>query len=456
MKAVLSPRPKKTWLTGCDALSANSLWPRDRFPHPRVDKRGTSGSEAKNMSSGVLLTRPDNCATLKGRRLKVIRIIARLNIGGPAIHAIVLTDEFNRRRHDSLLVAGSVAPGEASMEYLAQGKRVSLLKIPQLSREISWKDLVTFCKIVAILLREKPDVVHTHTAKAGALGRVAAFVCRVPVRFHTFHGHVFDGYFSARKVRLFIALERLLARLSTRVVVVSPRLRDEISLRYRIAPVDKITVVPLGLDLNRFRSISPPPLDRFEPVILWVGRLVEVKDPFFLLRTALELRRLNVPARFIMVGDGQLRAEMERRIRDSNLEGCVSLAGWQQSMCPWYAQSHILALTSLNEGTPVAMIEAMAAGRPCVAPDVGGVADLMLGTPEEQPEGFAVFNNGILLRRREPAVMARALTYLIARPLLSQRMGGFGAEFALRSFSKERLAEDLISLYQGCLEQRVA
>ncbi len=389
----------------------------------------------------------------QSRPFTVVRIISRLNVGGPAIHAILLTDELNRRGYESLLVTGAVAPDEASMEYLAEGKLVPCIKIPELSREISWKDLVAFWKIVRILLKEKPDIVHTHAAKAGALGRIAASLCRVPFRFHTFHGHVFDGYFSPRKTRIFIAAERFLAGLCHRVLVVSSRLRDEIGLKYRIATPEKIVVVPLGIELDQFCSLAPPQQGPSEPVLLWVGRFVEVKDPLFLLMAARELRLLNVHGKFLMVGGGSLRVKLEKKIHEWNLEDRVELIGWQKSMSTWYARSHVLAVTSLNEGTPVAMIEAMSAGRPCIAPDVGGVADLMRGTPQEQPEGFAVFDNGILLRRRQPVVMAQALAYLLARPLLGQSMGACGRMFAVNSFSKERLAQDIVSIYEQLLNQ---
>src|SRR5574341_408181 len=168
-----------------------------------------------------------------------MRIIARLNVGGPAIHVILLTHYFRQIGY------------EGDLSYLADSKNVHPIIIPQLGREISpWHDFFVLLKLVHLMRRYRPDIVHTHTAKAGLIGRIAAWLAGVPVRVHTFHGHVFYGYFSPIKSRIFIWLERFCARISSCIITISPKLQDELVNTYRIAPAEKFRTVSLGLDLQ--------------------------------------------------------------------------------------------------------------------------------------------------------------------------------------------------------------
>ncbi len=386
--------------------------------------------------------------------MKIVRIIARLNVGGPAIHAILLTHEFRKRGHDSLLVVGPVPETEGNMEYYASKWNVLLVRVPELIRPLSLKnDWVAFWKIFRLLRRERPDIVHTHTAKAGTLGRAAAILAGTPVILHTFHGNIFDGYFSPARTRLFLFIERLLARFTDRIISVSKSQSDELINKHKIAQPDKFEIVRLGIDLDEFREVEGGNQCHSEDrenrplVIGWVGRLTEIKDPLFFVDLAAVMKSSGTPAKFVMVGDGHLRQAIEAKISEYSLQGDFTLSGWQQEMAKVYSRIDLIVLTSLNEGTPVTMIEAMATGRPFVAFNVGGLPDLMAGAAQRY-EGFEVYDNGILVRPRDTGTFVKAVGLLIQDPERRVRMGQAGKVFALENFSKERLAQDTEALYR--------
>jgi len=386
--------------------------------------------------------------------MKIVRIVSRLNVGGPAIHVILLTHEFRKRGHESLLVAGPVPGTEGNMEYYATKWNVSPVRVPELVRPLSLKyDWVAFWKIFRLLRRERPDIVHTHTAKAGTLGRAAAILVGTPVILHTFHGSVFDGYFSPAKSRLFLFIERLLARFTDRIISVSKSQSDELINKHKIAQPDKFEIVRLGIDLDAFREVGGDNQCQTEdrenrPVVIgWVGRFTEIKDPLLFVDVAVALKSSSTPVKFVMVGDGHLRQAVEARISESCLQAHFTLSGWQREMAEVYSGIDLMALTSLNEGTPVTMIEAMATGRPCVAFDVGGLPDLMTGTPQRY-EGFNVFDNGILVDSRDVPTFVKAVSLLVQDPERRVRMGQMGRAFAFENFSKERLVRDMEALYK--------
>jgi glycosyltransferase involved in cell wall biosynthesis len=386
--------------------------------------------------------------------MKIVRIIARLNVGGPAIHVILLTHEFCKRGYESLLVAGPVPETEGNMEYYASKWNVPLIRVPELVRPLSLKnDWVAFWKIFRLLRRERPDIVHTHTAKAGTLGRAAAVLARTPIILHTFHGNIFDGYFSPAKTRLFLFIERLLARFTDRIISVSKAQSEELIHRYKIAQPNKLEIVRLGIDLDAFQGMEVSDVSQTEDqgnrplVIGWVGRFTEIKDPLFFVDFAAAMKSSGTPAKFVMIGDGHLRQAIEARISEYGLQTHFTLSGWQQEMAGIYSRIDLMVLTSLNEGTPVTMIEAMAASRPFVAFDVGGMPDLMTGTPQKY-EGFDIFDNGILVGPRDIGTFVRAVSLLSQDPERRVRMGQVGRAFAFENFSKEHLVQDLEALYK--------
>jgi len=398
--------------------------------------------------------------------LTIARLIARLNVGGPATQAILMTEAFRKKGYRALLLTGEVPPGEGSMEYLAHERGVRPIKISKLSRKISAAaDVKSFWRLIRLFRRERPTILHTHTAKAGTLGRLAAIVTGVPVRVHTFHGHVFSGYFSSALTRIFLAIERFLGRHTDCIVAISPSQQRELVETYRIAPPDKVVTIPLGFDLDRFLRLDGPGgsiraaagCNREAILVGWVGRMTAIKDPSLFLESALRICAALPSVQFIMAGDGELREDCAARIRQAGLHGKVVLTGWKRDLTVVYADLDLLLLTSINEGTPLALLEAMASGMPFIATDVGGVRDLMIGTARTE-EGWKRFDNGILVARDSRRI-AEAAQYLLLRPDLRREMGCAGREFVRNRYSCNRLADDLENLYlklarkKKCLEE---
>jgi len=386
--------------------------------------------------------------------ITIARVIARLNIGGPAIQAILMTEAFRQKGYRSLLLTGEVASGEGSMEYLAREREVEPIKITSMSRRISsYHDLTTFWKLVRIFYREKPVVVHTHTAKAGALGRLAAICSGVPIRVHTFHGHVFRGYFSPFVSRIFLKVERFLARHTDCIVAISESQKRELVELYKIAPVEKVSVIPLGIDFDSFLKVrgcdgalrSSLGCSAETSLVGWVGRLTPIKDPDLFLASARCLVHDGGSLRFVLFGDGELRPACETQAAEAGFGGTVHIAGWRQKLDRVYADLDIVVSSSINEGTPVSLLEAMASARSFVSTDVGGVRDLMVGRAKQRGE-LQIFENGILVPR-DAKVLAHAITYLIENPRIRWAMGQAGRSFVRTRFSSQRLADDLEALY---------
>jgi glycosyltransferase involved in cell wall biosynthesis len=387
-------------------------------------------------------------------KMKIARVIARLNVGGPAMQAILMTESFQQKGYRVLLMAGEVSPGEGSMESLASKRGLSVIKINTLSRKISpLADLRSLWRLTRLFLRERPVIVHTHTAKAGTLGRLAAMLAGVPVRVHTFHGHVFDGYFSPAVSRIFLAIERFLARHTDCIIAVSRSQRKELLETFRIAPPQKVATIPLGFELDRFLRVSGQSgsmrksigCDRQAALVGWVGRMTAIKAPSLFLESASRMQAQLRSVQFVMVGDGELRQDCEAQIRKVGLSGKIVLTGWKQDLSAVYADLDLLILTSITEGTPLALLEAMACGCAFVATDVGGVRDLMVG-PGCTEKGWERFENGILVSR-DAGRIAEAADYLLVRPELRREMGRAGREFVRAHHSHHRLSCALEQLY---------
>lgn len=324
--------------------------------------------------------------TTPERPLKILHIMARLNIGGTTPYIIQLIAQQRQMGDDSRLVCGVVGPQEGDMRYLADEKGVELTMLTSLGREISpIRDLQTLWQLWRVIRREQPDVVHTHTAKAGFVGRIAAWMARVPVIVHTFHGHVFAGYFSRAKTQVYLWLERLCGLLTTKIIVLSANLKRELVEQYHIASAKKFEIVPLGFDLSAFAALDHDdglfrakigvPTDA--PLAGIVGRLVPIKNhPMFLRAAALILKALPT-AYFVLVGDGDQREALTALVAELGLQERVKFAGWITDLPPVYCALNVAVCSSINEGLPVNLIEAMASGVPVVATRVGGVPDLL-------------------------------------------------------------------------------
>ena len=386
---------------------------------------------------------------------RIVRIIARLNVGGPAKHVVWLTAALQDSVYRSSLVTGSVPAGEEDMSYFADDAGVAPFYIPEMSREISAKDAITVWKLYRLFLRERPDIVHTHTAKAGTVGRVAGFFYRwlTPgtlvgrprqCKFvHTYHGHVFHSYYGRARTRFFLAVERMLARLATdRLIVVSAQQGAEIGNDFRVGRHGQIKVVPLGLDLQIFADHEKR-RDRFRQelgidddtiLIGIVGRLTEIKNHQMFLNSVARLKA-NERLRFVIIGDGSLRQALEQQAQSLGLQDKVIFAGGRKDPEYFYPALDIVALTSLNEGTPLTLIEAMANARPVVATAVGGVVDLLAD------------ERGISVPRGDEVAFAAALEKLAADSQLQKDLGRRGLQYVEHAHSKERLVEDIRRLY---------
>ena len=395
------------------------------------------------------------------QRRKILRVIARLNIGGPARHAVILNRGLNAEGYRTLLAHGRPAPEEGDLEELVFRNGLEAVRVPGLGRRIhATSDVIAFWTLLKLLFRERPDIVHTHTAKAGALGRCAGFVFNLTrtsrrarcAIVHTFHGHVLHGYFGPLGTRMVQLTERILARITDKIIAISERQRDEIAAILRL-PDHKITVVPLGLDLEHLLAIETP--DRSlrsslgwsedHLVVGYVGRLVPIKDVPMLLAAFAELARDNPAARLLIVGDGEQREKLEEAARAQRVTPLVHFAGWQHDLPRVYGAMDVVALTSRNEGTPVAIIEAMAAARPVVATSVGGVPDVV-----RQGE------SGLLVAPEDSVAFAAALARLAEDPLLRRHMGQQGREQVSRRFGSARLVSEVAALYEGLLRDREA
>jgi len=396
------------------------------------------------------------------KKIKILRIIARLNIGGPAIHTILLTQGLDKSRFESLLVCGNRDKDEGDMSYYAEEKKVKPIFIPELRRKLSLaSDIAALIKIYKIIKAEQPDIIHTHTAKAGALGRLSGILYNLlhpksgkQIRLiHTFHGHVLEGYFNKLKTRIFIFIERFLAIFTSRIITVSESVKNEL-MALRICKPEKINVIPLGFELDNFFKI--PLIDKPALNIGIVGRLVPIKNHRLFLEAAAKVISDNpgMGLRFKIVGDGELRQILEEYSRKLNIDGQVDLLGWQKDLVNVYTNLDIVALTSLNEGTPVSLIEAMACSKAVVATDVGGVRDLLgdeVNAGIRPDADFKALERGIIVKPQDSFSFAAAMNFMLRNTAVRKNMAEKARNFAKEKFTKERLIEDMENLYSVML-----
>ena len=396
---------------------------------------------------------PQLVAQSHKRPVKVLRVIARLNMGGPALHVAYLTAGLAERGYDTTLVAGTLARGEDSMAFVAEELGVDVVRIDELHRDIApVRDTLAAIKLARLIRRERPQILHTHTAKAGAVGRLAAMLAgeaRPPIVVHTFHGHVLRGYFDPVRSAGFRLLERWLARHSTALVAVSPQVRDDL-VALGVAPREKFAVVRLGIELDdrvdadsngraetrRVLGIAP---DRF--AVGWIGRMTGVKRTDDVLLAFRRLRERGIDACLCMVGDGPDRDHVERRAHELGVMRDTFFLGYQESVAPYFSAFDAFVLPSVNEGTPVTAIEALAGGLPVVATRVGGVPDVV----RDGVDGFLVEAGAI-------DDLADRLALLAADPELRKRMGAAGRERVVSRYAVDRLLDDVDRLYRSLLE----
>lgn len=390
-------------------------------------------------------------AVHRGHRpeVRILRVFSRLNVGGPSLHVVHLTAGLRARGYETLLVVGREGPREGNLVEWARSRGVECLLMKGLGREIRpVADLVATVRLYALMRRFNPVIVHTHTAKAGLLGRLAAIVAGVPVRVHTFHGHVLRGYFSPRINALFRWIETWLARRTHALVAVSEAVkRDLIDLGVTVD--SNIRVIPLGLELETLAGPLPRGELRAEagvpshvPLIGCVGRLAPIKDLGTFLEAAARLRVVLPEARFALVGDGEERALLEECVVRTKLSDCVHFHGWKYDMAKVYGDLDVVVNCSRNEGTPVALIEALAAARPVVATSVGGTPDLLAGGA-----------HGLLVPPGDAPALAEAILATLRAPEAAAARARTGQAYVLARHARERLLADMDSLYRELVPQ---
>jgi glycosyltransferase involved in cell wall biosynthesis len=388
---------------------------------------------------------------------RILRVIARLNVGGPAIQAITLSRLLDERGYETRLIRGREGPREGSMDALAEEYGVTPIDLPTLRRTIGLTDLAALIFLSRQIRDWQPQVLHTHTAKAGALGRTAALLAgrnRPTVIVHTFHGHVLTGYFSRPVSVAFTLIERILARFTTCLIAVSEEVRADL-IRLGVAPPDRIVVLPLGFDFSRFdapdeerrmrreavRRSFGIPLDA--PLVTLIGRLEPVKRVDRFLRVA-NLIEAPAQTRFLVVGDGTLREKLQQSAEAASLGNRLIWAGLRHDMPDIYFASDVVAVTSDNEGTAVTAIEAQAARVPVITTRVGGM-----------PSAVGDGKSGFIVERDDERAFADAVSRLLANEGLRDQLGVAGREVMHATFSRDRLVDRVDELYRELLNETV-
>jgi glycosyltransferase involved in cell wall biosynthesis len=384
--------------------------------------------------------------------MKIVHVIARLNVGGAALHVLQLAHEQRRRGEDVVVVAGTLAEGEESMRYVGDDLGVHVLDLPALQRPLSLRaDTTAILRLVGILRTTRPDVLHTHTAKAGATGRVAALLAgraRPRAVVHTYHGHVLSGYFGLRWERVFRRIEAVLARATGTLIAVSDEVRDDL-VGLGVAGPERFVVVPHGFDFPSWTEADEAARARIRGglgigqetfAIGWAGRLTAIKRPFDLVRTLRAVVDGGVDAVLVLVGDGELRGETEALAQALGVADRTHFAGFQRRIRDWYAAFDVSLLTSANEGTPVVAIESLAAGRPVVATRAGGTATVVR-------DG----ESGYLVEIGDVGGLAARLAELARDPELRRRLGAAGEADVRKRFATPRMADEIEAVYRRLL-----
>lgn len=373
-----------------------------------------------------------------------------MNMGGPAHHVSILSSRLPAERYRTLLVSGRVGPGEQELETAVQPLRLERLA-PELDPRA---DAVTLWQLARLVRRRRPDIVHTHTAKAGFVGRLATrlAVGRRPIVVHTYHGHVLEGYFGRGRTLLYRALETAMGWFSDALVGVSQATVDDL-IRLRVAPARKFRVVPLGLDLERFthptderraRERAALGVGPDDVVAVFMGRLVPIKRVDLLLDALAASRAAGAPAVLVIVGGGECEAQLREHARSLGVTGAVRFVGYRADVETVLSAGDLAVLSSANEGTPVALIEAAAAGLPLVATDVGGVRDVVAA------------GTGELVASGDTAGLAAAIARLAADPARRRACGEVARRHVLARYAAARLVADIDFLYRELLEERAA
>jgi glycosyltransferase involved in cell wall biosynthesis len=396
----------------------------------------------------------------KNKKIKVLRIINRFNLGGPTYNAAYLT-KYLEPEFETLLLGGVKYEEEESSEFILEKLGITPVIIPEMQRSISFADdKKAYKKIKKIIKEFQPDIVHTHASKAGTLGRLAASKLNVPIIVHTFHGHVFHSYFGKTKTLFYKTIESRLAKKSTKIIAISDIQKEELWKNHKICKKDKIAVIPLGFDLNRFQENIEEKRKSFrekylvdddEIAIGIIGRLVPIKNHQLFINAINDVRqKTSKKIRAFIIGDGEEKEQLIELLKridmdyvewsNSQKSVTITLTSWIKDIDWANAGLDIIALTSLNEGTPVSLIEAQASNKPIVTTNVGGVENIVL----KNETAFITDSNNL-------EQFSESVLKLIDDDDLRKKMGNKGWDFVHKKFHYLRLAEDMKSLYFSLL-----
>jgi glycosyltransferase involved in cell wall biosynthesis len=396
---------------------------------------------------------------------RILRILNRFNLGGPTYNAAYLT-KYLDNDYETLLVGGVNGASEKNSQFILNQLGIDPLIIPSMKREVSpADDYKSYLYLTKIIRDFNPQIVHTHASKAGAIGRLAAINQNVPVIVHTFHGHVFDSYFGPLKTSVYKNIERYLAKKTSRIIAISENQKYDLTQRFQICPEEKVSVIPLGFDLTRFRENMDEKRVVFrqkyqvrddEIAIGIIGRLVPIKNhSMFLEALKMVQKRTDKKVRAFIVGDGETREILKQKAIHLGIDyinglgdynpATLTFTSWITEMDYVNAGLDIVALTSLNEGTPVSLIEAQAAGKPIVTTNVGGIEDVVLP-----------FETALLAEKSNTSDFADKLLMLIQDDDLRARMASKGWEHVRDNYHYTRLVRDTEVLYDRLLERKVS
>ncbi len=385
---------------------------------------------------------------------KVLRIINRLNLGGPTYNAAYLS-KYLAPEFETMLVAGIKEDDEESSEFIVTDMGLQPVYIPEMRREINFtNDRIAYQKIKKLIAEFKPDIVHTHAAKAGTLGRLAAANSGVPVILHTFHGHVFHSYFNPLKTAVFKSVERYLSKRSTAIIAISDIQKEELCAEHKVCKPSQTVVIPLGFDLTRFQTDQQTKRNAFRTeykieddtvAVAIIGRIVPVKNHELFIRSFAAVKAsYNGKVKGFIIGDGDDRSKMEQIAVSLGLTSDdLVFTSWIFDVDRPLAGCDIVAMTSLNEGTPVSLIEAQAAGKPIVTTEVGGIGNVVIPgqtallSPSQDLEGFT-----------------HNLLKLVEDKALRDSMSALGWEHVRQRFHFERLVADMRKLYNKLLSEK--
>tara|TARA_Y100001970_G_scaffold159011_1_gene194509 strand:+ start:25438 stop:26631 length:1194 start_codon:yes stop_codon:yes gene_type:complete len=394
---------------------------------------------------------------------KILRILNRFNVGGPVYNATYLTKYLDNKSYETLLIGGKAEKHEASAKYILKNESINYKEIKYMKRSISIiNDFISFFIVLKIIYRYKPDIIHTHATKAGLIGRFASFFYYKKIKLiHTYHGNVFEGYFNNFKNKLILIIERYLASKTTKIIAISRLQKYDLINKYLISKKDKIEVVPLGFDLNRFvndqnekriKTRKKIKVKNEEVLITIIGRVVPIKDHrFFIDVFKYCMIKSDISLKAVVIGDGPelnslinytKKKDIKTNYKIIKNDYDIFFSSWRKDIDCFLAASDVVALTSLNEGTPVSIIESMASGTASISTDVGGVSDIIENG-----------KSGIVIKKRSVENFGDNLLRLISNKRLRNKLAINGKKTSLAKFNYSVLIENMEKVYNKLYEK---